>query len=164
MERRQSDKPWRARLLAQSWGSPGHPSPWPGHKSAPGAHLSLKVSLVITIALGGLACPVSPKNQGVNSQADESQKAQLVPPLCFAVQGLCHSRAAQLGGPSPEQPQAAVRQPHVGFGLPKYRLVPRLTLFPGSAIRAPCDERLSQCSGSNSSSLAAPELSNREAC
>lgn len=75
--------------------------------AAPGARLSLKVSLVITIAVGGLARPVSPKNQGVDSQADERQKAQLVPPLRFAVQGLCHSRAARLGGHCRRQPSEA---------------------------------------------------------
>lgn len=73
----------------------GSPQPIAAHKSAPAQLLSLKVSVVITIAVGGLARPVSPKNQGVDSQADESQKAARVPPLRFAVQGLCHSRAAQ---------------------------------------------------------------------
>lgn len=97
-----------------SWHGAGNHRVTPAHGctqisscAAPGARVSLKVSLVITIAVGGLARPVSPKNQGVDSQADESRKAQLVPPLCFAVQGLCHSRAAQLGGHCPEQPEAA---------------------------------------------------------
>lgn len=51
----------------------------------------MKVSLLITISVGGLVHPVSPKNKGVDSQTqvDESQKAELVTPqLFFALQGL----------------------------------------------------------------------------
>lgn len=51
----------------------------------------MKVSLLITISVGGLVHPVSPKNKGVDSQTqvDESRKAELVTPqLFFALQGL----------------------------------------------------------------------------
>ena len=59
--------------------------------ATPGTWIYMKVSLLITIAVGGLVHPVSPKNKGVDSQTqvDESQKAELVTPqLLFALQGL----------------------------------------------------------------------------
>lgn len=59
--------------------------------ATPGTWIYMKVSLLITISVGGLVHPVSPKNKGVDSQTqvDESQKAELVTPqLFFALQGL----------------------------------------------------------------------------
>lgn len=50
-------------------------------------------------------------------------------------------------------PGSRVRQPHVDFGLPKHRHVPRFALFPCSAVRSPGDETLRRCSQSNASSL-----------
>lgn len=59
--------------------------------ATPGTWIYMKVSLLITISVGGLVHPVSPKNKGVDSQTqvDERRKAELVTPqLFFALQGL----------------------------------------------------------------------------
>lgn len=117
---------WRVQeeVVTQTGGTelptPGSPQPW--HSPA-----SLKISLVITTALGGLARPVSPKNQGVDSRRQmKAKRARLVPPLRLAVQGLCHSWW-------PLPPGSPVRD----LGLPKHRHGPRFRLFPCSALRSP---------------------------
>lgn len=81
----------------------------------------MKVSLLITISVGGLVHPVSPKNEGVDSQAqvDESRKAELVTPRLvsgFARAATPGAGAAGLRGELPpssrgQRSQASATQP-----------------------------------------------------
>lgn len=136
--------------------------------ATPGTWIYMKVSL-ITISVGGLVHPVSPKNKGVDSQTqvDESRKAELVTPwLFFTLQGLPLPRPGRQScvASRPEQPQAAEQGQHrVDFGLLKYRqpmccIAQDLHFF----LAQPTDllKTLSWCSRSSASPSAAPGLCN----
>lgn len=110
----------------------------------------MKVSILITISVGGLVHPVSQKNKGVDSQTqvDESRKAELVTPqLFFALQGLPLPGPGRLSSmaSSPKQPEAAEQgmrpTPHglcVALTQASSMLhLPGCTFFPCSAIRSP---------------------------
>lgn len=83
--------------------------------ATPGTWIYMKVSLLITIPVGGLVHPVSQKNKGVDSQTqvDESRKAELVTPRLFLALPLPRPARRSCVVSCPTRPQpSAVQTPH----------------------------------------------------
>lgn len=116
-------------------------------RATPGTWIYMKVSLLITISVGGLVHPVSPKNEGVDSQtqADESQKAELVTPWLVFRFARAATPGAGAAGLCGELPRAAAgsgaRPAPRGLWLPETRasrvpLLPAFTILPRSSLRS----------------------------
>lgn len=112
--------------------------------ATPGTWIYMKVSLLITIPVGGLVHPVSQKNKGVDSQTqvDESRKAELVTPRLFLALPLPRPAWQSCMASCSARPQpSAVQTPHRSHTGVWHRDPAGPAATPCSASRPPRDAR-----------------------